>query len=301
MAVGLITYDDASRREDLLDIISNISPQDTPLLSGNIGNAPDSQNTLHEYLSDTFAAASDNAQVEGVEFTVVDLQAPVRLNNVTQIFADNIQVSGTEEQVNQAGVRSAFQYQLEKAMKEHAKDIELALMRGSRASGSSGVERRLEGVLNCVVTNRSTVASGTSLSETLFNDIMEDVKDVTDEIPNQIYAGSTLRRDINGFTANVTRYMDAADRRLVRPLNVYEGDFGVHEIYWHRNVENAANAKELVALNDKYWGKSWLTGRKTFVKRISPQGDHERAMILSELTLECRAEAANAFYDGFTS
>ncbi len=301
MPIGLLTYDDASRREDLVDVITNVSPQDTPLLSGNIGTGPDATNTLHEYLADTFAAAADNAQVEGQAFTVVDLQAPTRNTSITQIFTDAIQVTGTEESVNTAGVRSAFQYQLEKAMKEHAKDIELALMAGSTASGNSGVARRMDGVLACITTNRSTVASGTSLSETEFNSIMELVKLTTDEIPSQIYVGSTLRRDINGFTANNTRYVAADDRRLVRPVNVYEGDFGVHEVFWHRNVSNAANAKELVAITPKYFQKSWLSGRKTFVKRIASDGDRERAMVISELTLECLAEEASAFFDGYTS
>jgi len=33
MAIGLITYQDTSRREDLTDIVTNISPNETPLLS----------------------------------------------------------------------------------------------------------------------------------------------------------------------------------------------------------------------------------------------------------------------------
>lgn len=34
MAIGLITYQDGSRREDLIDVVTNVSPKETPLLTG---------------------------------------------------------------------------------------------------------------------------------------------------------------------------------------------------------------------------------------------------------------------------
>ncbi len=300
MPIGLITYDDPVRREDLIDVITNVSPQATPLLSGNIGTAPDAMGTLHEWMIDSFEVAADNAQVESSDFTVEDHTQPTRDTNITQIFTENVRVSGTEQAVNVAGMADPFQYQLEKKFVAHAKDIELALMRGSRASGDSGVSRRMVGVLNAISTNRSTRASGSSLGETEFNDIMEEVKDTTDVIPDQVYAGSTLRRNINAFTAGSTRFISADDRRLVRPVNIYEGDFGVHEIFWHRNVSNAANAKEFVSLYSPTWMKAWLTNRRTKVIPIAKGGDHDRAQIVSELTLEARNEQASALYDGYT-
>jgi len=61
MAIGLITYQDASRREDLIDVVSNVSPSETPLLSGLPMGSP-ANNTLHQYTTDTFTTYSDNAQ-----------------------------------------------------------------------------------------------------------------------------------------------------------------------------------------------------------------------------------------------
>jgi len=62
----LVTFDDAaSRREDLLDLIVNISPVDTPMLSGfGTGSA---KATLHEWQTESLAARGDNAVVEGVD------------------------------------------------------------------------------------------------------------------------------------------------------------------------------------------------------------------------------------------
>lgn len=299
MAIGLITYDDVSRREDLTDVITNISVQDTPLLSG-LGEGPEAQQTLHEVLTATYAAYADNANVEAAAFSAVDLTQPTRVNNVTQIFKDDIQVSETEINVNIGGATGAFEYQIEKNMKEHAKDIELALMSGSRASGSSGVARRLDGVMAGISTNSTTRLSGSSLGETTFNDIIEMVYNSTDMVPDEVYVGSTLKRDISGFTANNTRFMAADDKRLARPVDVYESDFGVHKVFLHRTVGNGANAKELVAIRNELWKISWLKGRRTKVVDLQKDGDRERALLVSELTLENRGEMASGKVLGFT-
>lgn len=57
MPIGLITYQDASRREDLVDVITNISPSETPLLSG-LGEGSEATQTLHEWLVDSLSSLS---------------------------------------------------------------------------------------------------------------------------------------------------------------------------------------------------------------------------------------------------
>ena len=298
MAIGLITYDDTVRKEDVVDVITNISPNKTPLLSS-LGQS-EARNTLHEYLTASLASASDNASVESAAFTTVDETQPTRLTNITQIFTDNVTVSGTEVAVaNYAG--NPLEYQVAKNAKEHAKDIEHALMRGSTASGSSGVARRLTGVINGISTNASTRASGSSLGETIFNNILEDVYGQTDEEPNVVFVGGTLKRDISGFTAGNTKNIEASAMKLVNSVDVYESDFGLLSVMLHRDVVNTANAKEIVVLNTDFWKLSFLQGRRTKVEQLSKDGDRYRAQIISELTIENRAEAANAFQGGYAS
>ncbi len=296
MAIGLITYQDASRREDLIDVVTNVSPAETPLLSG-LPMGRGAKQTLHEYTTDTFASSADNAQAEAASFSAVDLTQPSRSSNNTQIFIDNVQVSGTEEVVD--GVVEAKQYQINKNLKEHAKDIELAFMAGSRASGSSGVARRMTGVISALTTNATTRASGSSLGETAFNDIMELIYNSTNEVATEVYVGATLKRDISGFTAGATKFTSADDKRLSRPVDVYESDFGMHKIFLHRDVPSGANAKALVAINPAYHRQSWL--RPTKMDPMAKDGDRSRTQIVSEVTLEHRAEATGACVKGFTS
>ena len=122
----------------------------------------------------------------------------------------------------------------------------------------------------------------------------------TDSVADEIYVGATLKRDISGFTATNTRFVAADDKRLSRPVDIYESDFGVHKVFLHRTVGNGANAKELVAIKNDLWKVSWLKGRRTKVTNLQKDGDRERAMLVSELTLENRGQAASAAGLGFT-
>lgn len=295
---GLVTYMDTTRREDLLDIVTNVSPKETPLLSGLPTGNP-SKSTLHEYAQDVFASAADNAQLEGTDFGAVALIAPTRDNNVNQIFKKQVRVSETEAVVN--GVVNAWNYQLDKAMTELAKDIELAYMAGSRASGSSSAGRRLQGVINSLTSNASTRLSGSSLGEVTFNDIMNLIWNSTGEVATEIYVGATLKRDISGFTGGATKNVNSSDQRLTNSVDVYESDFGLHKVFLHRNVPSSANNLTIVAINPKYHRKSWL--RPVSMQDIAKTGDYRSAQIIGEGTLENLAKggATGAAIGGFTA
>lgn len=299
MAIGLGTYQSTTRAEDVVDIVTNITPSETPLLSG-LGRAGDATNTYHEYLTDTFAAYSDNAVAEGADATIADLTPPTRAGNITQIFRKVVQVTGTEQAVT-SYEGNAMDYQKTKNAVELAKDIELALMAGSTASGASGNARRLTGVINGISTNSTTRTSGTSLSESDFNDIFEMIYNGSGVNADEVYCGATMKRDISGFTAGQTRNIAADDRRLINSVDVYETDFGMVKIMLHRNVPSGANAKGVVAIKNDLWKLAFLQNRGIQYQELGKTGDADKGMYIAELTLENRAEAANAFVTGFTS
>ena len=298
MAIGLITYMDGSRREDLTDIVTNVAPQETPLLSM-LGRGPDAKQTLHEYPVDSFAASADNAQAEGFDHSAVDHTQPTRGNNVTQIFGDNITVSATEAVVD--GVTNALQYQVGKAMVEHAKDIELALMAGSRASGASGVARRMTGIINGLTTNATTMASASTLTEAIYNDVMELVYGSTDQLPDMVFVGSKLKRAISGFAGASAGAITipAAEIARYNKVDFYEGDFGRQRIMLHREVPNTAAGRSLVAINSAYHKLSYL--RPTKITDMGKTGDSVKKQIVTELTLEHRGEKTGAVVNRFAS
>ena len=121
-------YDNAnSVREDLANVIYNISPEDTPFMS-TIGRGSANQ-TYFEWQTDALAAASTtNAVIEGDEATLSALTATNRVGNYTQISRKVIGVSGTNEAVDKAGKKSEMAYQMAKASAELKRDMETALL-----------------------------------------------------------------------------------------------------------------------------------------------------------------------------
>jgi hypothetical protein len=294
MPIGLITHMDASRAEDVVDLITNVDYKNTPLYSGLAESS--ANNTLHEWLTDTYASSADNAQVESSDAAAADLTQPTRSTNVVQMFRKNIVVSDTERAVRVYGASDPYTYQMQKAMVELARDIEKAIMSGTRASGASGTARRLNGVVALISTNASAYTSGTTLTETIFNDIMKKVWDSgTDASPDEVYVGSYLKRVISGFTAGSTKFTDVNDKRLINAVDVYEGDFGVHKLFKHREVPTAT----VVAIDSSKWRVAYLNGRRPKHIPLAKTGSATKGMIEGELTLEALNEKSSAKASGF--
>ena len=95
------TYDSVGEREDLSDVIYNISPTDTPFLSSAAKTAATA--VLHEWQTDSLAAAvTNNAVIEGDEATLDASTATTRLSNSTQIMDKTVVITVTQEAVDKA-------------------------------------------------------------------------------------------------------------------------------------------------------------------------------------------------------
>ena len=123
MAATFSAHTVIGQREDLIDIIYDISPADQPIMSS-IGKGS-AKAVYHEWQTDSLAAATTaNAQVEGADATDAAVAPTTRLGNYTQIVSKVIRVSGTLESVDKAGRKSEKAYQMAKAAKELKNDIE---------------------------------------------------------------------------------------------------------------------------------------------------------------------------------
>ena len=72
-------------REDLANVIFNISPQTTPFVS-NMTKRRSVKNTFFEWQTDSLAAAAANAQIDGDDLSGFTAVTPTaRLGNYTQI------------------------------------------------------------------------------------------------------------------------------------------------------------------------------------------------------------------------
>jgi Family of unknown function (DUF5309) len=150
-----------SIREDLEDIIYNISPTRTPFMN-NVGRTS-CDNTYHEWQTDILAAADgSNAAIEGADAatSTTNFVAPNRVGNYTQISTKTLLVSGTSGAVDAAGMKTIEAYLIAKHGKELKRDMEKILLsnQGSTAGNSSSTARTLAGFPAWIRTTAQTPA-----------------------------------------------------------------------------------------------------------------------------------------------
>jgi hypothetical protein len=298
MAWGLITYQDNSRKEDLLDVIGDISPDETPLLT--LFGTSSVSNTLHEWLKYNISRPSSvSADAEGAEAVFADLTAPSRENNITSIIKQPIQVSRTERKVNVAAIGDPFAFQKAEGLRQLKLKMEYAVLNSTRASGSSGVARKMTGIdafITSVVTARS---SGTSFSEQELNDMSADAYNTVsaDKIFDMILCTVKIKQAIANFAGNSTRYIDASDRKLIKDVLVYDSSVGSHRIMHHRDVRNIAGTTTVYGLREELHKVAYLD--KPMFEELAKVGDSDRGMWVTEFTLEVFEEKGDLKRTGY--
>ena len=162
MSATFSSFTVIGQREDLIDVIYDISPQDTPIMSS-IGKGS-ARAVYHEWQTDSLAAATTaNAAVEGADATDASVTPTTRLGNYTQIVTKTIRVSGTLESVDKAGRKSEKAYQMAKASAELKRDIETIITANQgQTAGNATTARKMGSLLSWIKTNSSV--NGTSVT-----------------------------------------------------------------------------------------------------------------------------------------
>lgn len=302
MAFGLQTYQDASRREDLISLLRDVSPLGGNYLSGNLGTSV-ARNTLHEWTTyHQTRPTSVTFSVEGAEATFDDLTAPVRSNNVTAIITENLKVSNTERAVTNAQYVDPFTMQKEKALMRMNAKIEYALVNGTKASGASGVARGMAGIDSCITTNATALASGTSLTVTGLEDLLQlSYNQVGMEyIADVVLVPMILKRRISQFTTPITNYVNETDK-LYQNVSVFDSSLGQVRIIPHRDVRNVAGSTTIYALRMDTFKIAYLEGRQPTFRELPANGDYTAGQYITELTLESLAEKASVKATGYAN
>ena len=282
------TYDAAGVREDLIDLITDISPTETPMLSRFAKVKATNKN--HEWQTDALAAAASNAVVEGTDAESAALTATTRTGNYTQISRKIWRVTDTMEAVNKAGRGSEYSYQMARKMKELARDMEYALVNGTGNSGASGTARELKGVISWVATNTGTgsgaTATAAALTEGQYNDLLQKIFNNGGN-PDVTYANGFQKRKISAFSTPSTRQINVEDKRLITSVDVYESDFGIQKIMLDRYIP----ADTVLALEEDKWRIAML--RPVKYKELPDNGGGPKGQVEAEYTLESLNEKAS--------
>jgi hypothetical protein len=298
-------------REDLTDVIYDISPQDTPIMSSiGKGNA---RAVYHEWQTDSLAAATTaNALVEGADASDAAVSPTTRLGNYTQIVGKVIRVSGTLESVDKAGRKSEKAYQMAKAAAEMKRDIETIITANQgQSAGDATTARTMGSLLSWIKTNSSvngtsvtgvdpttigvsTRTDGTTrtFTEDLLKEVIQEVF-VSGGTPTLAVMRPALKQKVSGFQGNsayrVNTDNSVGNVTVVAGADLYQSDFGVLQLVPNRFMRSSD--REVLILDPDFAALAYLRPFQT--KDLAITGDSERSQIIAELTLEVRNEAAH--------
>ena len=296
------------RREDLSDVVYDISPTDTPFLSGVARTK--ATGILHEWQTDSLATAAQNAVVEGDEATTDAATVTTRLSNSCQISDKVPRITGTAEAVNKAGRKSEMAYQVSKRARELKRDMETGLLRnGAEATGDTTTARALGAVPAWVTTNSSVGTGGSdgslgntartdgtqrAFTEALLKTVVQSCWDSGGD-PDCLMLGSFNKQAASTFTGNATRFKGAEDAELVAAIDVYNSDFGEFQIIANR----FQRSRDAWLLQKDLWAVAYL--RAFQLQDLSKTGDSERKQLLVEFSLESRNEAGSGIIADLTT
>mgnify|MGYP000113676024 CR=1 FL=1 len=311
-------YDATNVREDLANVIYNISPVDVPFMSNS--GRENVKNTYFEWQTDVLASAvTTNAVIEGDQITQADARvATDRVGNYTQISRKVIEVSGTLEAVDKAGMRSYLAYELAKAASELKRDMEAVLTSNQVAfAGTTTTARKTAGLCGWIITN-SYSGTGTGASAPVMSSgggnlsgypataavagasrafTSTLLKTASQAVWTQggklkmLMTGPYNKTVFSTFSGIATQYRDVApgkQAQLVGAADVWISDFGEIAVVPNR-FQPEGNA---YLVDPDFAAVAYLRNFRTEV--MAKVGDSERRMLIVEFGLKIRQQKAMA-------
>lgn len=296
------TYATIGTREDLSELISNISPTETPFITG-AGVRPKAKQTFFEWQLDALAAADNtNAQPEGNDITTAAVPtATTRVGNYCQISSKVIVVSDTDETTDKAGRKSELSYQAAKKAKELKLDIEAICL--TRNTGALNTDpRRTATMLSYLRTNVDFGAGGANpaapaptyaglrtdgtqraFTVTLLNNVVQLAYANGMKVGGSVLMlGAAQKSVFSGFTNKAAPQIqvNASQTTILGAADVYISDFGNISVVpnrFQRNRDAWLIDFDLVGLKDL---------RPYKITDLAKTGDATKKLLLREWGLQ---------------
>jgi hypothetical protein len=287
------TYQQVGIKEDISDVITNLSPRKTPFQSA-IGSEKITQG-LFQWQEDSLRAVAVNAAVEGADASFITVTPTVMRNNYTQIFTEAVQVSDKADIVSTYGRKKEFAYQMAKSAAQVKRDFENALVgtAGAKASGSAAVASTFAGFQTQLdATTVSYMGAATALSE---NGLVAALQTafINGAEPTRIHVTPSNSVVLAAFASAAGRYRTITGPNdktttLVNVVNLYVSPFGEQKV----EINRFQKAKNTLIFEPDMWVKATL--RPWERKNLAKTGDSTKAMILGEFSLKHKNFFASA-------
>ena len=245
----LQTYQSTYNAEDVSEIIMNISPIDTPLLT--LAKKGTAEATYTEWPVESLAAPDGtNANIEGDDATIDSSSTPVRVGNWTQLVDKTVSVTTTQNAIRKYGAKNEFARQKAKKGKELKRDMETIMLRNqARVVGAAGTAQQMRSMGSWLTTNVSRGATGANGSATtaatdgtqrnfaegLLRAVLISCVTNSNDMPSVVMAGPANRVNLSTqLTGNTTRFYELKDGDLNASISVYRSDFGPLKLTMNR-------------------------------------------------------------------
>ena len=294
-------YSSIGIREELSNVIKNISPEDTPFQS-NIRSESVS-NTYFEFQTDELSAAAANAQLDGDDISTFSAVTPsVRLGNYTQIMRKDFVLADNLEIINAAGRKSEIAYQLAKVGSELKRDVEFNLLSNQgQNAGSTTVARKLRGLPSWIATNVSKGTGGANgtattartdgtqraMTEAMLKTVVQSMWNEGGK-PKMVMVGPHVKTVISGFSGIAEQRFNIDSVKpgvIIGAADIYLSDFGSLTIVPNR----FQRARDAFVLDPDLCAVATLRPMKQV--KLAKTGDAEKRMILCEVGLKVDQEA----------
>ena len=306
------SYDAVGIREDLANVIYDVSPEETPFYT--TCKKVTASNTYHEWQTDALRSSGSNAHIEGDATTAEARTATTRLGNYTQIFKNAVVIPDTDKGLDKAGRASEMAYQTLKIAKEQKLDIEKALFaNNARVAGDATTARELAGTETWFTSTIQNKGSGgahaagtgadartdgtqTAFDQDKFDAIMQNCWEKGGK-PDSVYLSAYLMNLALAFTGNNNQRssVQAGDKKVIKSLDVYVTPWGTIEFIPSR--EN--RGRTVHVMQDDMWAVAVLRGTKNV--ELAKTGDNSTRQVVTELTLVAKNEKSSGLGVDFST
>jgi len=236
------------------------------------------------YAETTAAAIADGAKiefqftegVEGADARAARFKARKKVSNLTQIFDDTIQISGTAEAVTQYGINDLYAYEKQKKQLELALQLEKALINGVKYE--NGQIRQMAGLRSFIQTNVTNV--GGALTADAINNLAQDIYEAGGFANGGrfvIIVPAKQKRALSALDQDKIR-LERAENVRGQVVDMFVSDFGQFEIH----VNNNLAPDELFLVDANRLAIRPLVGRDFFHKYLGEKGDYREGMIVGK-------------------
>jgi hypothetical protein len=249
------------------------------------------------YASTTAAAVASGAVVEfqfsegaeGADARSARYKQRARKSNLTQIFDDTVEITGTAAAVANYGISDLYTYEQAKKQLELALQLEKALINGIRYE--NGAIRQMAGARSLISTNVKD-AQAAALTLVMLNDSLQAIYEKGGFATGgnyEIIVPAKQKRVVSSFGDDKIR-IDQADNRRGAVVSRLTTDFGEFPVSINDNLASS----EVLILDKNRAMIHPLQGREFTHEYLGKKGDYYQGMLVGEYTFELHQEAAHA-------